>query len=106
MSDGKGWTHEEARRHTLAERLHERCRTYGGRTCSEKGLPEAEWCERCLAVRVLSDTVDPRKVTNIEQEEWRALAEADTLHMLPAEALIASIKDLATRLLEVTYAMD
>lgn len=37
-----------------------------------------------------------------EREEWRALAEADTLHMLPTGALIASIKHLAERLLEVT----
>lgn len=51
-------------------------------------------------------THDPRKVTVAEREEWKALAEADTLHMLPTEALIASLKDLATRLLEVTYVLD
>lgn len=34
--------------------------------------------------------------------EWAALVEADTLHMLPKEALIASIKNLAQELLERT----
>ena len=36
-----------------------------------------------------------------EREEWAALVAADTLHLLPPEALIASIKDLAQRLLDV-----
>lgn len=34
--------------------------------------------------------------------QWTALAEADTLHMLPTEALVASIKDLASELLNRT----
>ncbi len=34
------------------------------------------------------------------REELEALVSADTLHMLPKEALIASIKDLAGRLLK------
>lgn len=36
-----------------------------------------------------------------EREEWRALANADTLHLLPTTALIASIKHLAERLLTI-----
>lgn len=39
-----------------------------------------------------------------EREEWRALVEAETLHMIPPEAHIASVKHLAARLLEVTAA--
>ena len=34
-----------------------------------------------------------------EREEWHALATADTLHMLPVTALVASIQHLATELL-------
>lgn len=41
-----------------------------------------------------------------EREEWKALVEADTLHMLPKEALVASVQHLALRLLEVTYVLD
>jgi hypothetical protein len=37
-----------------------------------------------------------------EREQWKALAEADGLTMLPKEALVASIKDLAGRLLDIT----
>ena len=37
-----------------------------------------------------------------ERAEWEALANADTLQMLPKEALVASIKLLAERLLQVT----
>jgi hypothetical protein len=48
-----GWTHEEAKRHTLVERLRERCSTYGGATCDAKGLVADDWCERCLAALVL-----------------------------------------------------
>lgn len=42
-------------------------------------------------------TVEPA-----EREEWKALEEADTLHMLPTEALSASVKHLAARLLALT----
>lgn len=53
----QGWTHEEAKRHTLIERLHERCALYGGATCPEKtGLPHEDWCERCLAAEALPAT--------------------------------------------------
>jgi hypothetical protein len=37
-----------------------------------------------------------------EREEWAALAASDTLHLLPTEALIASIRQLAGRLLDLT----
>lgn len=37
-----------------------------------------------------------------EREEWRALQDSTTLHMIPVEAHIASVKYLAGRLLEVT----
>lgn len=38
----------------------------------------------------------------MERAEWEALVEADLLHLLPAQALAASIKHLAGRLLEMT----
>jgi hypothetical protein len=37
-----------------------------------------------------------------ERDEWAALVAADTLNQLPVEALIASVKHLAHRLLELT----
>lgn len=37
-----------------------------------------------------------------ERDEWAALVAADTLNQMPVEALIASIKHLAHRLLELT----
>ena len=37
-----------------------------------------------------------------EREQWQALVDADTLHMLPKEALITSVRDLAARLLVVS----
>ena len=75
VTSAKGWTHEEAKRHTLAERLHERCRVYGGQTCGERHLPEPEWCERCLAVRVLRDAVEEMEsmvayVPDYFREKW------------------------------------
>jgi hypothetical protein len=45
-----GWTHNEAQSHSVSERLQERCRAYGeGKDCSERDVPLADWCERCLA---------------------------------------------------------
>ena len=41
-----------------------------------------------------------------ERAEWEALAEGSTLHMLPTEALVASIKHLATRLLALDLGRD
>lgn len=40
-------------------------------------------------------------VTAAELEEWRAVATADTLHMLPIEAAVASQKYLAERLVAI-----
>jgi hypothetical protein len=37
-----------------------------------------------------------------EREQWLALRDGDTLHMLPTPALVASIRYLADRLLELT----
>lgn len=37
-----------------------------------------------------------------ERDEWQALVDADSLHLLPDEALIASIKQLAQRCLDLT----
>lgn len=37
-----------------------------------------------------------------EREEWKALYTAVTLHVLPTEALIASVHELAGRLLDLT----
>lgn len=49
-----GWTHAEAKTHTLVERLLERCATYGGTTCTTNpDLAHDDWCERCLAAEVL-----------------------------------------------------
>ena len=42
-----GWSLEEARKHTIVERLRERCKVFAGATC--EGLPHEMWCERCLA---------------------------------------------------------
>lgn len=44
--------------------------------------------------------------TDQEREEWQALLDVDTLHMLPVEAHIASVRHLAGRLLELTAAGD
>lgn len=41
-------------------------------------------------------------ITQAEREEWQALVAAQQLDMLPKEALIASVRSLAGRLLEVT----
>lgn len=53
-----GWTHEEAKRHTLAERLRERCATYSptGAPCHLGTLARIDWCERCLAASLLINT--------------------------------------------------
>jgi hypothetical protein len=48
----------------------------------------------------------PPPPTGQEREEWRALVAADTLALLPDEALIASIKSLAERLLELAILID
>jgi hypothetical protein len=48
-----GWTHEEAKGHTVVERLLERCATYGGGTCADRGVDVDDWCERCLAAALL-----------------------------------------------------
>lgn len=49
-----GWTHAEAKQHTLVERLLERCATYGGTPCATKpDLAHEDWCERCLAAEAL-----------------------------------------------------
>lgn len=49
-----GWTHAEAKGHTLVERLLERCAVYGGTPCATKpDLAHEDWCERCLAAEAL-----------------------------------------------------
>jgi hypothetical protein len=47
---------------------------------------------------------DRGPITNDDREGWKALADGDPalLAMLPKEALIASVKDLAGRLLDLT----
>lgn len=54
----RGWSHDEAKCHTLIERLLERCSTYAQdfMPCPEQGddLPPADWCERCLAAAALA----------------------------------------------------
>jgi hypothetical protein len=52
--DSAGWTLEEAREHTVVERLRERCAIYSnGRTCKQRELPHEDWCERCLAAEII-----------------------------------------------------
>lgn len=50
--------------------------------------------------------MNPPPASDAEREEWRALVAADTLALLPDEALIASIKALAGRLLELAEVND
>lgn len=71
------------------------------------GTPGPEVCQRCLELLhvhlksltsdVAEDVTRPT-VAASEVEEWRAVATADTLHMLPIEAAVASQKYLAERL--------
>jgi hypothetical protein len=50
IETSSGWDHTEAKKHTITERLRERCSAYaGGMTCSERDIPLGDWCERCLA---------------------------------------------------------
>ena len=58
MND-KGWTHEEAKRHSLIDRLRERCRTYSSsdKTCDEEPMPRVDWCERCQAAFLLEGLI-------------------------------------------------
>ena len=49
-----GWAHEEAKRHSVIDRLLERCATYGGGTCEDRGVQREDWCERCLAAAELA----------------------------------------------------
>jgi hypothetical protein len=57
-----GWTHAEAKTHTLTERLFERCATYAQDflPCPSQGpdLPREDWCERCLAATRLAELGD------------------------------------------------
>lgn len=52
------------------------------------------------------ETYQPADALVKEREEWQALVDADTLHMIPPEAHIASVKHLAGRLLELTGNAD
>lgn len=52
------------------------------------------------------DTYQPANELAQERAEWQALVDADTLHMIPPEAHIASVKHLAGRLLELTGNAD
>ncbi len=54
--------------------------------------------------RVLRPIPDP--VSDDLREQWSALTSATTLHMLPTQALIASIQDLARELLVRDAALD
>lgn len=48
MADN-GWSFEEAKKHSVVERLLERCSTYTGKVCGDAMLDKDNWCERCLA---------------------------------------------------------
>jgi hypothetical protein len=50
-----GWSFEEAKKHTVRERLLERCAAYAGLPCDRRGIEDTEWCERCLAARDLEN---------------------------------------------------
>lgn len=52
------------------------------------------------------ETYQPADALVQERAEWQALVDADTLHMIPPEAHIASVKHLAGRLLELTGNAD
>lgn len=49
----RGWPHEEAKQHSLVDRLWERCAAYAGKTCPARKVPQEDWCERCLAATAL-----------------------------------------------------
>ena len=47
---GVGWSHEEAKKRGVVERLDERCAAYSnGQTCRERPIKREDWCERCIA---------------------------------------------------------
>lgn len=50
-------------------------------------------------------TLNGRPISEL-REEWQALLDADTLAMLSPTILIASIKDLASKLLILTAGQD
>lgn len=67
LSAKKGWSHEEAKQHSLVERLEERCQFFAvdSLSCRQKatgmGRPEFEdWCERCLAAWYIEIMADGR----------------------------------------------
>ena len=66
----------EAAQHPLAERLAERCVADAGATCSARGLPTEEWCERCLAARALADLESTIARQGAALERVVALAES------------------------------
>jgi hypothetical protein len=54
MGHRRGWTFEEAKQHTIVERLYERCQAYSdGTDC--RGLDRANRCERCLAAERIEE---------------------------------------------------
>lgn len=56
-----GWSQEQAKTHTLVERLFERCATYApsAKTCPDTAaLAQEDWCERCLAATRLMELGD------------------------------------------------
>ena len=53
----RGWTHEEAKKHTVMDRLLERCSVYAQdfMACPDRpDLSLENWCERCLAAVALT----------------------------------------------------
>jgi hypothetical protein len=50
-------------------------------------------------INMTDEETQTSKPTYVPEDELRALIEADTLHLLPTSALIATIKNLAEHLL-------
>lgn len=100
----RGWTHDEAKQHSLTERLLERCQVYGGGDCSTRNVEHENWCERCLAVERIVDLEAKLKtmggVVNTSLEALRAALEGqlEALSLLRAVEKAIAAMDHAVEL--------
>ena len=89
----RGWTHDEAKQHSITERLLERCQVYGGGDCSTHKVERENWCERCLAAERIVDLEAKLKtmggVVNASLEALRAALESQ----LEALSLLGAIEE-------------
>ncbi len=99
----RGWTHSEAKEHSLTERLLERCQVYGGGDCSTRSVGHEDWCERCLAAERIVDLETKLRVMgeviNASLEALRAALEGqrEALSMLGAVEEIVTVMDNAVK---------